>query len=160
MEKGAKMNHTMDELEHKIIEKIKGRRFISRNIYKEYREQLTPGQRAADALAKYAGSWGFIALFALALGIWVAVNSIWFHNKGFDPYPYILLNLFLSWLAAIQAPIIMMSQNRHAAKDRVEAAHDYEVNVKAELEIEKILAKLDAIRLEDLQTIIHIQNKL
>lgn len=159
MEKEDKINQTIHELEHRLIEKVKGQRFISRDIYKEYEERLTFGQRAADALAKYAGSWGFMFLFGIVLVSWMAINTIWLYNKGFDPYPYILLNLVLSCLAAIQAPVIMMSQNRHAAKDRIEAAHDYEINIKAELEIEELHSKLDAIRLEDLRKIIEIQNQ-
>ena len=97
----------------------------------------TRGQRAADAVASFGGSWPFVGLFAATMLAWVGVNAVLLGTSGqtFDPYPYILLNLFLSMLAAIQAPIILMSQNRQGEKDRLSAAHDYEVNLKAEIEI-------------------------
>jgi uncharacterized membrane protein len=95
------------------------------------------GQRAADAVARFGGSWTFVALFAAMMFAWVALNAYLLASRGktFDPYPYVLLNLFLSMLAAIQAPVILMSQNRQSEKDRISAEHDYEVNLKAELEI-------------------------
>ncbi|MCY7304939.1 MAG: DUF1003 domain-containing protein [Rhodoferax sp.] len=108
----------------------------------------TFGQRAADAVASFGGSWVFIGLFAAVLVFWVGFNS-WLLSgtpSVFDPYPYVLLNLFLSMLAAIQAPIILMSQNRQSQKDRVQAEHDYEVNLKAELEIMLLHEKVDALR--------------
>ena len=106
------------------------------------------GQRAADAVATFGGSWTFIAIFAAILIAWVGLNSFILvkYDKNFDPYPYILLNLFLSMLAAIQAPIILMSQNRQADKDRLNAEHDYEVNLKAELEIMLLHEKVDLLR--------------
>ena len=108
------------------------------------------GQRAADAVARFGGSWAFIGLFALVLAGWVALNS-WFllrdGHKPFDPFPYILLNLVLSMLAAIQAPVILMSQNRQGEKDRLTALHDYEVNLKAELEIMALHKKMDEFKL-------------
>jgi len=108
----------------------------------------TLGQRAADAVAAFGGSWTFISLFAAVLIGWIGLNSFILvsHDKSFDPYPYILLNLFLSMLAAIQAPIILMSQNRQSEKDRLNAEHDYEVNLKAELEIMLLHDKVDQLR--------------
>ena len=120
--------------------------YLSKNINKEFRKQLTIGQKAADKIASFGGSWPFLFLFAFALFLWIFYQTIVAHNKGFDPYPYILLNLFLSCLAAIQAPVIMMSQNRQAHKDRLQADHDYEINLKAEQEIEHIQAELDSIK--------------
>jgi len=110
---------------------------IAKNIAQSFNEQMTFGQRLADTVASFGGSWTFISIFAVVLIIWVALNSFILikYSKSFDPYPYILLNLFLSMLAAIQAPIILMSQNRQAFKDRLSADHDYEVNLKAEMEI-------------------------
>ncbi|MEY3743119.1 MAG: putative rane protein, partial [Pseudomonadota bacterium] len=121
----------------------------------------TFGQRAADAVAKFGGSWSFIMLFAITLVFWVILNSYILINydKTFDPYPYILLNLFLSMLASIQAPIILMSQNRQGEKDRLNADHDYEVNLKAELEIMLLHEKIDALRTEQWNELIAIQKE-
>ena len=106
------------------------------------------GQRAADAVARFGGSWTFIGLFALVLVAWVVVNSVLLTRHGraaFDPYPYILLNLFLSMLASVQAPLILMSQNRQGEVDRINARNDYEVNLKAELEILSLHEKVDRL---------------
>ena len=108
-------------------------------------ERATVGQRAADAVAAMMGSWRFIISFGVGLASWGAVNLV-LATRAWDPHPVILLNLFLSMLAAIQAPVIMMSQNRQAAKDRFDAANDYEVNLKAELEIRTLHEKLDVLR--------------
>lgn len=109
--------------------------------------QSTRGMRAADAVARFGGSWTFVGLFAAVMFGWVVVNGVLLANRGhtFDPYPYILLNLFLSMLAAIQAPIILMSQNRQSQKDRITAEHDYEINLKAELEILLLHEKVDTL---------------
>jgi uncharacterized membrane protein len=121
-----------------------------------FEEPLTVGERLADRVASFGGSWTFILCFASVLILWVLLNSeVLAHwHRQFDPYPYILLNLFLSMLAAIQAPIIMMSQNRQAAKDRLQAAHDYEVNMRAESEIAALHAKVDALRSAELASIL------
>ena len=117
-------------------------------IAKEIALSSTFGQRAADAVASFGGSWTFIGIFAATLVSWVGLNSYFLVRYGavFDSYPYILLNLVLSMLAAIQAPIILMSQNRQAQKDRLVAEHDYEVNLKAELEIMLLHEKIDLLR--------------
>lgn len=116
----------------------------------EEREVAEPslGQRAADAVAAFGGSWRFVALFASVLLLWIGVNValLAVHGTSFDPYPFILLNLVLSMLAAIQAPFILMSQNRQAEKDRDQAGHDYEINLKAEMEILLLHDKLDQLR--------------
>jgi len=134
--------------EQEMIRHILQRSHVSRNINKDFDDQLTLGQRLADRVASFGGSWTFIMIFAAILLTWVIINSFILvkFNSAFDPYPYILLNLFLSMLASIQAPIIMMSQNRQAAKDRLDAAHDYEINLKAELEIASLHAKMDELR--------------
>src|SRR5437660_2520698 len=117
---------------------------VSRNPNVEEEERLTFGQRIADRVASFGGSWSFIILFAVALGVWVIINSTALILKQhFDPFPYILLNLFLSMLAAIQAPVIMMSQNRQTSKDRLKSDLDYEVNLKSELEVAHLHHKLD-----------------
>jgi uncharacterized membrane protein len=136
------------EREQKVVRHFVDRLHISRNTNREFEGRLTFGQRIADKVASFGGSWTFIIIFAAVLLSWVVLNSFILARRGdsFDPYPYILLNLFLSMLAAIQAPVIMMSQNRQAAKDRLDAAHDYEVNLKAELEILSLHEKLDELR--------------
>jgi uncharacterized membrane protein len=139
---------SLNQREKRVIKSIADRMHISRNARKEYEAQYSFGQRLADRVAAFGGSWVFIMLFGGMLLTWIILNSYilirW--KNVFDPYPYILLNLILSMLAAIQAPIIMMSQNRQAAKDRADAGHDYEVNLKAELEIMLLHEKLDALR--------------
>jgi uncharacterized membrane protein len=124
---------------------------VSRNPNVEEQERLTFGQRIADKVASFGGSWTFILFFGAVLAIWVVLNSTALLSRHFDPYPYILLNLFLSMLAAVQAPVIMMSQNRQAAKDRLKSDLDYDVNLKAEMEVAHLNRKVDRIyeRLEE-----------
>ncbi|HEX2869356.1 MAG TPA: DUF1003 domain-containing protein, partial [Ignavibacteriales bacterium] len=127
----------------------------------EFDKELTFGQRLADRVAAFGGSWTFIIIFGSVMFGWIVLNSILLAKRrtSFDPYPYILLNLVLSMLAAIQAPIIMMSQNRQAAKDRIDAAHDYEVNLKAEVEINALHEKIDQLREIHLAEIRSLQEK-
>ena len=138
----------LDAQAQKVASHIAQRRHIARNLATDPATPPTRGQRAADAVATFGGSWTFVGLFGLTMLVWVAANALLLATRGstFDPYPYILLNLFLSMLAAIQAPIILMSQNRQAERDRTSAAHDYEVNLKAELEIMLLHDKLDELR--------------
>ena len=117
-----------------------------RNPNEEMEEQLTFGQRVADRVSSFGGSWTFIIIFCVFLLVWAAVNTTWILAKPPDPFPYIFLNLMLSMIAALQAPIIMMSQNRQAMHDRLRADLDYEVNVKAELAIQQLHRKLDELR--------------
>jgi uncharacterized membrane protein len=128
------------------------RTLASRNPNVEEQDTLTFGQRLADRVAAFGGSWTFIMSFAAALVAWAALNTVILAQEAFDPFPYILLNLFLSMLAALQAPVIMMSQNRQSSKDRLKADMDYDVNLKAELEIAQLHRKVDHIleRLERL----------
>ena len=138
----------MDARTKKVARHITERKHISTAPSQALDSKISAGQRAADAVAKFGGSWAFIGLFAVTLVCWVVLNSVILanYNNSFDPYPYILLNLFLSMLASIQAPIILMSQNRQAEKDRLNADHDYEVNLKAELEIMLLHEKVDLLR--------------
>ncbi len=106
-------------------------------------EQDTFGEFMADKIASFGGSWTFIILFLSVMVCWIATNLVWFHDKGFDPYPFILLNLVLSCLAALQAPVIMMSQNRKEQKDRINAEKDYLINLKAETELRNLHEKMD-----------------
>ena len=120
-------------------------------------ETSTFGQRLADKVAAFGGSWTFISIFIIFLIGWAALNTEILGKTAFDPYPYIFLNLMLSMVAAMQAPIIMMSQHRQSVKDRLMAEHDYEVNLKAEIEIMALHEKFDALRAEHLMTLISQQ---
>jgi uncharacterized membrane protein len=142
---------------HHITEKTP----ISTNVVQDYSEQLTFGQKLADKVASFGGSWLFISLFMIVLVIWIILNSFILIklNSSFDPYPYILLNLVLSMLAAIQAPVILMSQNRQAYKDRLSAEHDYEVNLKAELEVIALHEKIDSLKEKQWDELILIQQE-
>ena len=150
---------SLSQGEKRVLKTITERLHISRNAIKDYEKQYTFGQRVADKVASFGGSWTFIILFGGILLIWIGLNSfvLIYSNKAFDPYPYILLNLVLSMLAAIQAPIIMMSQNRQAAKDRADAENDYEVNLKAELEIMALHEKIDSMRQRQLEQLLLLQ---
>lgn len=152
---------TFTEAERNIIQHILERKHITRNTNKEFDEQLTIGQRIADKVAAFGGSWTFIIIFASIIAAWVILNSVVLAmiHATFDPFPYILLNLFLSMIAAIQAPVIMMSQNRLSVKDRLDAAHDYEVNLKAELEIANLHQKLDELREKQWRELVELQEK-
>jgi uncharacterized membrane protein len=145
--------------ERAVIERFIARRSVSRNIVREFYTSQTFGERLSDRVAAVGGTWSFIIVFLFVLVIWMLVNSYLLRNTAFDPYPYILLNLCLSCVAAIQAPIIMMSQNRASAADRMHAQHDYEVNVKSELEIMQVHEKLDQMRERDWATLVELQNR-
>jgi CRP/FNR family transcriptional regulator, cyclic AMP receptor protein len=119
------------------------RTHVSRNVNVEAEERMTLGARIADKVAEFGGSWKFIILFGVIMLVWVTLNTAALFSQHFDPYPYILLNLVLSMISALQAPVIMMSQNRQAAKDRLQADQDYQVNLKAELEVAQLHHKLD-----------------
>ena len=138
----------LPEREHRVVQHFGERLHISRDTNLEFEKKLTFGQRLADKVAAFGGSWTFIIIFAAIMVSWVLLNTLILarHSASFDPYPYILLNLFLSMLAAVQAPVILMSQNRQGVKDRLDAAHDYEVNLKAELEILSLHEKIDELR--------------
>ncbi len=131
------------ELERQVIESMRERELLSENIDAEFERKLSVGEWCADKLAEFGGSWKFIILFGAVLVAWIATNVIILANRGFDPYPFILLNLVLSSLAAFQAPIIMMSQNRSESRDRLRGEHDYKINLKAELEIRHLNEKMD-----------------
>ncbi|MBD3747084.1 MAG: DUF1003 domain-containing protein [Sphingopyxis terrae] len=142
----------LDEQEQRVICAIAERAPTSRNAGEIDDEEASFGDRLADRVAAVGGSWGFIIAFGVVLVAWMLLNSSVLARAGlvFDPYPYIFLNLMLSMLAAIQAPVIMMSQNRQAAKDRLSARLDYEINLRAELEIMRLHEKIDRMRIADL----------
>ena len=151
----------LTELEKRVLSSIVEKRRISRNPIKIADDERTFGERVADKVASFGGSWTFIISFGVVLLFWVFLNSFILARSGgeFDPYPYILLNLFLSMLASIQAPIIMMSQNRQAIKDRLDAQHDYEVNLKAEIEIATLHEKFDELRQRVMEDLLAMQKE-
>jgi uncharacterized membrane protein len=153
---------TLDERTQNVARHVAGRKLIARNVAKAFVDtRASRGQRAADAVASFGGSWTFVGLFGATLLAWVALNAALLLSRGstFDPYPYILLNLLLSMLAAIQAPIILMSQNRQSEKDRLSAEHDYEVNLKAELEIMLLHEKIDLLREKQWGELLKLQQR-
>jgi uncharacterized membrane protein len=146
----------LDKVEREVLDAISKHEIISENINVGEDSGSTFGQRLADRVATFGGSWSFIIMFGFIILIWIMINS-GVLSKGFDPYPYILLNLILSCLAALQAPVIMMSQNRKEAKDRKRAEHDYKVNLKAELEIRLLHEKIDHLMIFQTQKIMESQ---
>ena len=143
--------------DRRLLEKVATRTHVARDINAEFYQQLTFGDRLADRVAAIGGSWAFIIGFAIVILGWTGLNTFvltrW-GSGGFDPYPYVFLNLVLSMVAALQAPVIMMSQNRQADKDRLAAQHDYEVNLKSEIEIMALHDKVEQLRSGELRTIL------
>ena len=144
-------------LDKEVLESLRQQEILSRNPDEELQSASTKGQRLADRIAAVGGSWRFIMLFAAVLFVWIVINTIVLISQPFDPYPFILLNLVLSCLAAIQAPVIMMSQNRQEARDRLHAMRDYQVNLKAELEIRHLHQKLDHLLSHQWERLVEIQ---
>jgi uncharacterized membrane protein len=147
----------LSDLEKEVVESLAKNEILSMHVDQEFESKLTFGQRLSDRMASFGGSWRFIIIFACILVLWIFVNSLLLTLKPFDPYPFILLNLILSCLAAIQAPIIMMSQNRQEAKDRLRASYDFQINLKAELEIRQLHQKLDHLLSRQWERLIEIQ---
>ncbi len=147
----------LSALEKDVVDSFKELDLVASNINTEFDRRLTFGERMADKIAEFGGSWRFISIFAAVLVGWIAINSVALLRRPFDPYPFILLNLVLSCLAAIQAPVIMMSQNRQESKDRLRAEHDYRVNLKAELEIRHLNEKLDMLLTRHWERLVKIQ---
>lgn len=137
---------TLGDAEHRVLQSTAARRPLARDQNRHIADHAGFGERLADAIARIGGSWAFILSFLTFLLVWTLANTWLLTRDAFDPYPFIFLNLVLSMLAAIQAPVIMMSQNRQTERDRLDAAHDYEVNLKAEIEIMALHEKMDALR--------------
>lgn len=135
----------LDEEERRVLDRTAARRLVVSDTNEAFAGKLSFGDRLADRVASFGGSWTFISAFGVFLAAWAGLNLV-LGRGAFDPYPFIFLNLMLSMLAAVQAPIIMMSQNRQSAKDRLDAANDYQVNLKAEIEIMALHEKLDELR--------------
>jgi uncharacterized membrane protein len=150
----------LEAAERRIVEYLLGGRRVARDVNQEFTDTRTFGERVADRIAAFGGSWTFIMLFLTLLLAWVVLNTFVLARQAeaFDPFPYILLNLFLSMIAALQAPVIMMSQNRQAARTH-EAAHDYEVNLMAEVEIRTLHEKLDQLRERDWAALVALQQE-
>ena len=147
----------LSKLEQEVIQSLADHETLAENIEAEYVGHRTFGERLSDQLASFGGSWTFIVIFFVVLVVWMAFNIFAASRDHFDPYPFILLNLVLSCLAAIQAPIIMMSQNRQEAKDRLRSENDFRVNLKAELEIRHLHEKIDHILTRQWERLAEIQ---
>ncbi|MBI4340616.1 MAG: DUF1003 domain-containing protein [Chloroflexi bacterium] len=144
-------------LEQSVLEGLRNHEVLTRDLNAEYDNRRTLGERVADRIAAFGGSWKFIGIFSVVLAVWVSLNAVNLFARPFDPYPFILLNLVLSALAAIQAPVIMMSQNRQEARDRLRAENEYRVSLKAELEIRLLTEKVDHLIAQQWQRLLEIQ---
>jgi len=147
----------LSALDQEVIESLQQHEILSNDLSKQFEKKLTFGERLSDHIAEFGGSWKFLITFGAVLLVWIAVNGALLATHAFDPYPFILLNLILSCLAAVQAPIIMMSQNRAEARDRLRAENDYKVNLKAELEIRHLHEKLDHLLRRQYNRLFEIQ---
>jgi uncharacterized membrane protein len=147
----------LTELEKTVLESITSKTTITDKVDDDEQSNPTLGQRVADKVATFGGSWTFIISFGVFLFLWISLNVVWLANKGFDPFPFILLNLILSCIAAMQAPVIMMSQNRQEEKDRERSKKDYMINLKSELEIRILHEKIDHMIMHQQQNLLEIQ---
>ena len=144
-------------LEKDVLKSIQEQELMSKDINAELLSRQTVGEKVADRFAKFGGSWTFIGMFGAFIVTWIILNSFALLARPYDPYPFILLNLFLSTLAALQAPVIMMSQNRQTQRDRLHAEQDYRVNLKAELEVRHLNEKMDHLLMRQWQRLLDIQ---
>jgi uncharacterized membrane protein len=147
----------LSALDQEVIESLEQHEILSSDIIKQFERKLTFGERLSDRIAEFGGSWKFLITFGVVILIWITINGVMLATRSFDPYPFILLNLVLSCLAAVQAPVIMMSQNRSEARDRLRAENDYKVNLKAELEIRHLHEKLDHLLRRQYNRLFEIQ---
>lgn len=147
----------ISKLEKDVVKSMRKQELLSKNVNLEFDRGLTFGERLADSFAAFGGSWRFIIIFSVIIIVWITINAVLLLSKPFDPYPFILLNLVLSCIAAFQAPVIMMSQNRQEARDRLRAEHDYRINLKAELEIRNLHEKIDHLLRIQWERLIEIQ---
>ncbi len=147
----------LTSLEREVLRSLAEQQLLSMNVDAEFEQKWTLGERVADRIAEFGGSWKFVIGFGAFIALWVLMNSLVLLWRPVDPYPYILLNLVLSCLAAFQAPVIMMSQNRQEAKDRLRSQHDYQVNLKAELEIRHLHEKVDHLLSHQWERLVQIQ---
>lgn len=153
----GKEQEEMTQLEQEVVSSILEHQTLSENLALEDDQSTSWPDRLSDQIAKFGGSWAFIISFALFLSVWIVLNSLVWIWHPFDPFPFILLNLALSALAALQAPLIMMSQNRQEARDRIRSEHDFQINLKAELEIRQLHMKMDQMLFHQWQRMYQIQ---
>ncbi len=147
----------LSTVELEVVQSLGQQELLSRNLNSNFVEKISFGERLSDSIAAFGGSWRFIILFGIIIFVWIAINIVQANSNPFDPYPFILLNLLLSCIAALQAPVIMMSQNRQEARDRRRAENDYRVNLKAELEIRHLNLKVDELMTHQWQRLLEIQ---
>jgi uncharacterized membrane protein len=147
----------LSALDNEVVESLREHEIVSSNLEKQFEKKLTFGERLSDRIAEFGGSWKFLITFFSILVVWIAINGVLLMTHAFDPYPFILLNLILSCLAAVQAPVIMMSQNRAEARDRLRAENDYKINLKAELEIRHLHEKIDHLLRRQYNRLFEIQ---
>lgn len=155
----AEENEHLQKLQNIVQESIAAEELIIQNLLHPPEEQLTVGQKISDKVARFGGSWTFIIFFMSFLGLWILFNALALGVWKFDPYPFILMNLILSTIAALQAPIIMMSQNRQEEKDRQQNENDYLINLKAEMQIRSLHQKIDLLEQEQIKTLFDSQAK-
>jgi uncharacterized membrane protein len=146
----GKTGAELGAVEQRVLHKAKERKILSEDTNAAFVASQSFGDRLADGIARVGGSWGFIIGFIIFLSAWTTTNTVLLMQDAFDPYPFIFLNLLLSMIAALQAPIIMMSQNRQAMKDRFDASKDYEVNLKSEVELISLHHKIDTVLLHEI----------
>ena len=147
----------LSALDNEVVESLRQHEILSSDISKQFERELTFGERLSDRIAEFGGSWKFLISFGAVIFVWIGANVVLLATKSFDPYPFILLNLILSCLAAVQAPVIMMSQNRAEARDRLRAENDYKINLKAELEIRHLHEKIDHLLRKQYNRLFEIQ---
>src|SRR5712664_1868460 len=147
----------LSALDQEVIESLEQHEILSSDIEKQFEKKLTFGERLSDRIAEFGGSWKFLITFGALIFVWIGANAVLLATRAFDPYPFILLNLILSCLAAVQAPVIMMSQNRAESRDRLRAENDYKINLKAELEIRHLHEKLDHLLRRQYNRLFEIQ---
>ena len=147
----------LSTLDQEVIESLEQHEILSSDIEKQFEKKLTFGERLSDRIAEFGGSWKFLITFGAVIVVWIGANAVLLATRAFDPYPFILLNLILSCLAAVQAPVIMMSQNRAELRDRLRGENDYKINLKAELEIRHLHEKLDHLLRRQYNRLFEIQ---
>jgi uncharacterized membrane protein len=147
----------LSALDQEVIESLEQHEILSSDIEKQFEKKLTFGERLSDRIAEFGGSWKFLITFGAVIVVWIGANAVLLATRAFDPYPFILLNLILSCLAAVQAPIIMMSQNRAELRDRLRSENDYKINLKAELEIRHLHEKIDHLLRRQYNRLFEIQ---
>lgn len=152
-------NETLNQFENEVLSKFEKEELYVQQQYDDYDTRMTNWDKLADNIARFGGSWKFIGFFGGVILVWIIINAIFLSSKAFDPYPFILLNLILSCVAALQAPVIMMSQNRMEARDRMRAETDFNINMKAEIEIKIMHEKLDHLVNNQWEKLLEIQQK-